>query len=554
MAHQGVFAPASKMPRTDVVNEAGGDAYAFSAEHALAQYAVTGTFNRTFYANETDQLEKTLALCAAVSPEFVAKTALYARERGFMKDMPAFLAARLTATPEGVRLLSAIFPRVIDNGKMLRNFVQIVRSGVVGRKSFGSAPKRLCQEWFAKRAPDDVFRQSLGNDPSMADVIKMVRPKPAKLANGAYGDKDVMREALYGYLIGKKAPQVIEENLPPLVRAFEKFKTSESKGDVPEVPFEMLTALELDVNSWCEIGESMSWTQTRMNLNTLARHGVFCGKRGAAMTSLVATRLREASAIRRARAFPYQLLAAFKAASEDVPAEVKMALQLAMEVAIENVPSLENQKVYLCPDVSGSMQSPITGGRKGSTTAVRCIDVAALVAAAFLRRNPSAEIIPFSDDVVPLPRPVNPMDSVMTNAHFLANLPSGGTACSAPLRHLNQRNAKGDLVVYVSDNMSWADFARSGKDGGYRRAGATIMAEEWARFSNRNRAAKLVLIDLQPNASTQVREHSGAANVLNVGGFSDSVFQLVSLFARGELTGDHWVREIEKMTLGTRDG
>jgi len=35
----------------------------------------------------------------------------------------------------------AIQIRVINNGKMLRNFVKIVRSGVAGRKSLGTAPK-----------------------------------------------------------------------------------------------------------------------------------------------------------------------------------------------------------------------------------------------------------------------------------------------------------------------------------------------------------------------------------------------------------------------------
>ena len=96
-----------------------------------------------------------------------------------------------------------------------------------------------------------------------------------------------------------------------------------------------------------------------------------------------------------------------------------MALQEAMEIAIENVPSTPG-KIFLCPDVSGSMQSPVTGYRGGATTAVRCIDVAALVAAAFLRRNTTAEVIPFSDDVVKMPRRLNPLDSVMTNAELLA--------------------------------------------------------------------------------------------------------------------------------------
>src|SRR5258708_40349644 len=65
-----------------------------------------------------------------------------------------------------------------------------------------------------------------------------------------------------------------------------------------------------------------------------------------------------------------------------------------MEVATSNVPKLSG-KVYVCPDVSGSMRSPVTGYRRGATTAVRCVDVAALVAAAVLGKNETAEVLPF---------------------------------------------------------------------------------------------------------------------------------------------------------------
>jgi 60 kDa SS-A/Ro ribonucleoprotein len=70
-----------------------------------------------------------------------------------------------------------------------------------------------------------------------------------------------------------------------------------------------------------------------------------------------------------------------------------------MEIATRNVPKIEG-KVYVFPDVSGSMHSPVTGHRDGATSQVRCIDVAALVAATVLRQNPQAEVIPFSDHVV----------------------------------------------------------------------------------------------------------------------------------------------------------
>lgn len=525
MASKTVFAPASKAMAANTNNEAGGRAYASSPEHALAQYAATGTFGRTFYVSEGEQLSRVITLANQADPAFVAKTAVFARERALMKDMPAFLLAVLAA--RDVHMLARVFARVVDNGKMLRNFVQIVRSGAVGRKSFGSAPKRLLRAWFAGRSPETIFRQSLGNAPSMKDVIKMVRPSP----KAASGEVDVVREALYGYLIGK---DVRAEVLPATVQAFEAFKKGE--GELPDVPFEMLTALGLDTRQWATIAERMTFTQLRMNLNTLLRHGVFADP---SLVARVASKLRDPGAVRRARVFPYQLMATFRAASAEMPGEITRAVQEAMEIAIENVPVVVG-KVYLAPDVSGSMHSAVTGFRKGATSAVRCIDVAALVSAAFLRRNASAEVIPFSDDVVTMAHPLNPMDSVMTNAERLASLPSGGTACSAPLRAMNRRKVKGDLVVYISDNQSWVDFR------GHGAGRATAMADEWEIFRARNPNAKLVLIDLQPSATTQMYERS---DVLNVGGFSDAVFDLIAQFVRGELDAAHWVSTIQSIPL-----
>jgi 60 kDa SS-A/Ro ribonucleoprotein len=259
---------------------------------------------------------------------------------------------------------------------------------------------------------------------------------------------------------------------------------------------------------------------------------VFADRR---VTQLVAERLREPANVRKARVFPYQLMVAHAQAEESVPGEVREALQDAMDVALENVPAI-NGRVVVCPDVSGSMQSPVTGHRKGSTTAVRCLDVAALVAAALVRKNRDAEGLPFSDDVVPVR--LNPRDSVLTNAKVLAELPSGGTNCSAPLRELNRRHTTADLVVMVSDNQSWAD-----SEGGGR---STATMAEWELFRRRNPAARLVCLDVQPYASTQAAER---ADILNVGGFSDAVFELLATFAKGELNADHWVGVIEGVAV-----
>src|SRR5436190_16402548 len=114
-------------PKADTRNEAGGLAYALTPEHALAIYASTGCLNGTFYASAATQLDRVLGLAAAVDARFVAQTAIYVRQRGGMKDLPALLLATLTT--RDLALFEASFARVIDTPKMLRNFVQIMRSG-----------------------------------------------------------------------------------------------------------------------------------------------------------------------------------------------------------------------------------------------------------------------------------------------------------------------------------------------------------------------------------------------------------------------------------------
>src|SRR5262245_56783001 len=502
------------VPAANTRNAAAAPAYAFEPRDALAQYASTGCLRTTFYATDAEQLETVLALCEEVEPEFIARVAIHARERLFMKDTPALLCAVLSRRAPA--LLERVFPRVIDSGRMLRTFVQIVRSGVVGRKSLGSLPKRLVRRWLAERTDEALVAASVGQKPSLTDIVRMVHPRPSTAT----------REALFGWLLGSPYDGAA---LPDLIRGYEAYKRGKM-GEVPAVPFQMLTQLPLGAPEWAQIAKRASWQMTRMNLNTFARHGVF-DRDG--LTALIAERLRDREAIRQARVFPYQLLAAWATVDRGVPAAVCRALEDAMEIAIENVPAIGG-RVAVCPDVSGSMRSPVTGNRQ-ARTAIRCVDVAALMASAVLRRNLEAEVLPFEHDVVDLR--LSGRDSVMTNAAVLAQVGGGGTSCSAPLALLNRRRAAVDLVILISDNESWIDAGRG-------RGTATM--HEWNGLRQRNPTARLVCIDVQPSGTTQAVERE---DILNVGGFSDQVFDVVAEFAAGLLTSDHWIGVIEAVSL-----
>ncbi|MFG6430317.1 RNA-binding protein [Roseateles sp. LYH14W] len=506
------------LPAATAVNQHGAPAYALSPRHQLAQLAATGCLNQTFYAAAESQLDAVLALAQQVEPAFVAKTAIYARQAGHMKDMPVLLAAQLAVRDVG--LLAQVFGRLVDNGKLLRGFVQVLRSGQLGRKSLGTRPKKLVQQWLLSATEQQLLNAAVGTTPSLADVVKMVHPKPT----------EAWRAAWFAWLIGRAYD---EAELPPLTAAFERFKRELAAGAVteaPGLPFQLLTALPLTTAHWAQIARDGSWQMVRQNLNTFARQGVF-GVDG--MADLVANKLRNAEAVRRARVLPFQLLSAYKAAGDDVPAKVREALQEALDVALANVPVFEG-RVVVCPDVSGSMSSPVTGHRGSATSTVRCIDVAALVAAAIRAKNGDARVLPFENDVVNVK--LNPRDSVLTQAQALAAIGGGGTNCSAPLALLNRDKAKVDVVVFVSDNESWVDARR----------GATQMLVEWELLKQRNPQAKLICLDLQPNTTTQAAER---ADVMNVGGFSDAVFTTMARFAAGQTGAEHWVGEIDKIQL-----
>lgn len=527
MANKTAFARGPKgvtPPPSDTVNRAGGRAYKLGEKAALAQYAATGTFNDTYYSTAEAQVSEILEILSKVDVQFIAKTALYARHQGRMKDMPALLVAHLLSRgDEGRTMAKLIFLNVLDNGKMLRNFVQIMQSKVTGRKLTGTVPKKLIQSWFAAKQPADIFKMSVGNDPTMKDVLSL----------GHVTDQgSPERKALYAYLFNREHDF---DSLPPLVKEYEVLKKEPaSTMTLPKVPFEMLMGLSLTDHQWKELALQASWTQLRMSLNTFVRHHVFTSD---AVTKQLAAKLCNAELIEKAKPFPYQLLTTYLNTAEgEVPKVMLSALHEALEIATKNVPTIEGP-VYAAVDVSGSMQSPVTGFRAGATSKTRCVDAAALIGATYLRRNPESELLPFSDGLF-LQHGCIAQDSIMTNAKKLAALGGGGTNMTAALAHLNKTKKKGNLVIVASDCETW-------DDSGYRGAG-THFAQAWAEYKSRNPKAKLVTINLQAGQTTQVQS---TPDVLNIGGFSDSIWEVIKNFVEGVPSADYWVDVIEKISL-----
>ncbi len=545
MANKSLFNSAKSLfQKTNARNDAGGPAYLMEPKHALAQLAATGCFNGTFYANAESQLDALKSLIAQVNDNaFLAKLAVYSRERAYLKDMPAALTAALAA--RDTVLFHQVFDRVIDNGRVLRTLFQMIRSGQFGKRSLSSATQRAFQRWLNSASVEKLLSASIGGDPSLRDVLRLARPTPP----------DNARRALFGWLTDKEPAQwapASEADLPEQVRLLKAFRSAETVEQQVALVSQLHARWDLLADTargpsvWAAIARTMGPQALRMNLNTLQRHGVFDN---AGVVQFVAGRLADADEIRRSRQFPYQFFAAYLNASEDVPRAIKTALHQAAEIACGNVPELPGP-VVIGLDTSGSMQSPVTGQRgRGGSTSMRCVDVAALFAAAMLRRNPDSVVIPF--DTSAYDAKFDPADSILSLAERLAKYGGGGTDCSLPLAKANRSfgNRKFAGCILVSDNESWVYQQRAFALGAN---GSTGVLTEWQRFvQNQVRlqgesfaGPKLVCIDLQPNSTTQAPERS---DILNVGGFSDAVFGVIAAFLHDD--ANRFVTEVEAVAL-----
>jgi len=521
-------------PATGETSE-GRPAYSLHAEQTLAELACVGTFQNTYYNDAKTQLKTLLTMAAEVSDEYLARVAVYSREQGYMKDMPAALLAVLsTRSP---KLFRKVFSRIVDNPRMIRTFVQIMRSGAVGRRSLGNAPKKMIQRAIQNMPGFLLLNSSVGNNPSMSDVIKMVHPRPVDTNNLTKNEM----QAAFAWIIGK---EYNPEHLPKAFQEYEAFKAGE-RAEVPRCNFRLIDGLETTTEDhWRQLGYGMNWTTLKMNLNTLARHGAL---KDSALIQHTIKLLSDKDKVAASRCFPYSIMTGFNYLSEDVPASLRGALQDALELSVDNVPEMPG-RVLVSIDISGSMCS-LVGDGMGKT---QCIDAAGLFGAAILKKNPDAKVTAFSEQL--FHRRLNPRDSIATITRQIKGSGfHGATRWDAAIDWALNEREKFDAIIWVSDMEANLDSVRYSSRsfygyewGGGSSTNAQQLIAEYRKKVNKN--VKIITINMTANGGHAQVDGEFDHNVLQVAGFSDHVFDVIASFMKAKESG-HWVKMISAINI-----
>ena len=455
--------------KTLTENLAGGQAYAQSNELALVSLLLTSFVNDQFYKNAQTTLADLKKLSEKIKDkEFVAKSAIYARDKFGMRSVTHALAAELTSQLNGAEwgkdFYNKVVVRVDDMTEILSYYLAYKTEK--NNPKFPNSLKKGFAKAFDKFDGYQLAKYKGENkEVKLVDIVNLVHPVPTMR------NKEALESLIKGEL---KNTQTWESKLSAVGQQ------AESEEDLAE----------LKSNVWSELIETkkIGYFALLRNLRNIITQSPQSVK--VACEMLVDERL-----IKNSRVLPFRFATAYdeinKIGSSKEVRDVLMAINQALEVSIHNVPKFDGETL-LVMDVSGSMSG-------------RASEIASLFGAVLAKAN-NCDVMTFATNADY--KSYNPMDSVMSiRSSFRYS--GGGTNFKSIFQKANK---KYDRIIILSDMQGWVGY--------------TSPASEFKSYKSKFGANPFVYSwDLAGYGTLQFPEN----NVFALAGFSDKVFDIMKM-------------------------
>ena len=497
--------------KKEIMNNEGEKAYRMSSEMELYTAVVTSAMGDSFYESRDGRADRISELIKKVSPEFVARLAIYAREQMNLRSIPLFLVVELAKIHNGDPLVRKTMDRVIlrtdeimetlacyqwrnGEGKGVKKLNKLSRQIQEGLKN---AFNRFDEYQFAK-----YDRTNL--EVKLKDALFLVHPKANSPEQQAIFDKIVSGDL--------QTPYTWETQLSELGQ--KHFATKEEKA-------EAVKAL------WEELIDSgrLGYMALLRNLRNILQANV-----STSHIEKVVSHISDPAKVAKSKLLPFRFLAAYKelmGVTSVRTAAILSALEKAVKESVANLEGFGAEtNVLVAADVSGSMFTTIS-----PKSSVMNYDIGILLS--MLLKSKCSSVISgmFGDSwkVLNLPQ-----ENILANTIEMKRR-EGEVGYSTNgykvIDYLVDNNIKMDKVMMFTDMQMW--------DSTYR---DKHIQKSWAKYRQMYPEAKLYLFDLNGYGQAPVRLVGD--DVTLIAGWSEKVFEILDAIEGGESALEH-ISQIE---------
>lgn len=512
--------------RNKTVNHEGALAYKLNPELELYAAVVTTALDNKFYESSDDRVERIRNLIKKVDPTFVAKLAVYAREKMYLRTIPLCLIVELAKVHNGDDLVGRMTAKVVQRVDEITELL-----GYYEKSNSRTAEKKLnkisnqiingLKVSFNNFDEYQFAKYDREGGVKLKDALFLVHPTATGKTKKERDAKQKVFDKIVTGTLDK--PYTWEVELSELGQ--QKFENTAAKELAFKKKWEELIDAKND-----EGYPLLGYMALLRNLRNILEANV-----SAKHILKVASRLGNPKEVVRSKQFPFRFLSAYneieKLAKGHAPIIIE-ALEDAMIASAENIKGFNiDTRVLIACDVSGSMTTNIS-----EKSTVRNYDVGLTLG--MLLNNKCKNVVTgvFGDDwkTVALPK-----KQILANVHKmdkLGSLVGWSTNGYKVIQKLRKDKEVMDKVMIFTDCQLWDSSSGYGADH--------HLKTEWEQYKKEVAPeAQLYLFDLAGYGNTPI--DVSRKDVSLIAGWSDKVFEVLDALQKGGSA----IGEIDKIEL-----
>lgn len=491
-------------------NHAGAKAYRLTPELELYTAVVTSSLSDSYYEKANERLARIQELIPKNDPVFVAKLAVYAREKMYLRSLPLVLVTELAKIHQGDNLVSRTTNRIVQRADEITELLAYYQltNARKDTKKLNRLSKQIQKGLAEAFNKFDEYQFSKYNRSStnvkLRDALFLVHPKA----------KNETQQAVFN--------RIAKDELS-IAQTWETTLSAVGQNEFESVDDKLAAKSE----AWESLilTNKLGYMAMLRNLRNIIEANV-----SQESIQKVCAHLSNATAVTNSKQFPFRFLSAYrelKHINDGRVSQILSALETAVQHASANIRGFDAKtRVVVAADVSGSMQSVIS-----PKSAIKHYDIGLMLA--MLLQNRCENIITgmFGDTWKIINMPKN---NILANVdEFYRREGEVGYSTNGHLVIQSLINTKRivDKVMIFTDCQLWNSN------------GGNSISTAWSEYQKIAPNARLYLFDLAGHGTIPINVMNGNS-VFLIAGWSDKVFEVLSAIEEGNQAIDT-IRKME---------